>query len=229
MKKAIQMKVLTYTFWLTCACVGLFFTSCEKSNTYFTDFKTSTAQFDGNTWDYIYAQYGIYDSLVMAIERFPELKNYLQTADSVTVFGVNNRSFEVALATLNRVRVQGNKKPMYLEDMQAEDLEKLLCYYIIQGAYNAESISDLRDGKYVFGYKYDYQMHMQYQNTAASGLVGFGPQQIIFSDTNGRIFHRFWTRTTTASINVKTNNGYVHMLTPGHDFGFNKLIQLFNN
>ncbi len=223
------MKVLKYTFWLACAWIGLFFTSCEKSNTYFRDFQISTTEFDGSTWDYIYEQYGVYDSLVMAVERFPDLKKYLQTADGVTVFAPSNRGFELALLTLNRVREQGNKKPLSLEDLNAVELEKLLCYYIIQGAYNTESIADLRDGKYVYGYKYDYQMHMQYQTTAASGLVEFGPQQIIYSDTNGRIFHQFWTRTTTASINVKTNNGYVHMLTPGHDFGFNKLIKLFNN
>ncbi|NGM62508.1 hypothetical protein G5B30_11345 [Sphingobacterium sp. SGG-5] len=223
------MKVFQYTFWLACTWIGLLFTSCEKSNTYFKDFEISTTEFDGSTWDYIYSQYGVYDSLVMAIERYPDLKNYLQTSDGMTLFAPNNRGFELSLATLNRVRVEGNKKPLYLEDLDEELLERLLCYYIIQGAYNTESIANLRDGKFVYGYKYEYQMHMQYQNTAASGLVEFGPQQIIFSDTNGSRFHQFWTRTTTASINVKTRNGYVHMLTPGHDFGFNKLIKLFNN
>jgi len=70
-------------------------------------------------------------------------------------------------------------------------------------------------------------MHVQYEQTAASGLAGFGPQIIRFSYTANTVFHRFWTRTITASINVKTHNGTIHRLTPGHDFGFGTLNSKF--
>ena len=203
--------------------------SCKKTNDHFVDFDLKMNEFEGSTWDYIYAQYGIYDSLIIAVERFPELKSYLKDSSNVTLFGVNNRSFEVAMNSLNKIRVQNNKKKLTIEDLGAEDLEKLLTYYILKGEYTTNDIKDLKDGQYVYGFKYNYQMHLQFQNTSASGLQGFGPQQIIFSDTNDRVFHMFWTRTTTSAINVKTSNGVVHMLNSGHDFGFNKLIKLFNN
>lgn len=223
------MKKLFNIYWIVAVLTASTIISCTKSNDYFVDFEVNTKEFDGSTWDYIYEQYGMYDSLVLAIERCPDLKSYLRDSSNVTLFGVNNRSFEIAMASLNKVRLQGNKPLLNIEDLNVDDLEILLSYYIIQGKYNTSDIEDLKDGLYVYGHKSNYQMHIQFQNTSASGLSGFGPQQIVFSDTNGRVFHRFWTRTTTSSINVKTSNGYVHMLNSGHDFGFNKLIRLFNN
>ena len=185
------MKNLISCFGLVVFLCATTFTSCTKSNEYFTDFDVKTNEFEGNTWDYIYSQYGLYDSLVLAVERFPELKSYLKDSSDITLFGVNNRSFEVAMNSLNKIRVQNNKKAVSIEDLEASELEKLLTYYMIKGKYTTDDIKDLKDGEYVFGCKYDYQMHIQFQNTSASGLIGFGPQQIIFSDTNGRVFHMF--------------------------------------
>lgn len=223
------MKKLFNMYWIVAVLTATTLFSCTKSNDYFENFEVNIKEFDGNTWDYIYEQYGMYDSLVLAIERFPELKSYLRDSANVTLFGVNNRSFEIAMSSLNKVRAQGNKSLLSIEGLNASDLDTLLSYYIIQGKYNTSDIENLKEGLYVYGYKSNYQMHIQFQNSSASGLKGFGPQQIVFSDTNGRVFHRFWTRTTTSSINVKTSNGYVHMLNSGHDFGFNNLIRLFNN
>lgn len=211
--------------------ISLFvFASCEKSNTYFEDFNPQTNVYDGDIFSYIESKPGVYDSLVVILDRLPAIKDSLRSHENdYTLFAINNRSIELALASLNNVRKQSNKAPLYLEDLAIDELEHIVCRYIFKGNVHSDSINELKDGTYIYGLKYGYQMHAQYNETAATGLVGFGPQEIIFSDTNSSIFHLYWVRTNTVSINVKTDNGLVHMLTPGHDFGFNKFITAFNN
>lgn len=211
--------------------IGLFvWASCERSNTYFEDFNPQTNVYEGDIFSYLESKPGVYDSLVMILDRLPSLKDSLRSADNnYTLFAVNNRSIELALASLNNVRKQSHKAPLYLEDLAVNELDSIMCRYIFKGTIHSDSINELKDGLYIHGLKYGYQMHAQYNETAATGLVGFGPQEIIFSDTNWSIFHLYWVRTNTVSINVRTNNGLVHMLTSGHDFGFNKFITAFNN
>lgn len=224
------MKKTNVIHYILFSLLGLIiYTSCEKSNTYFEDFNPKTNMYDGDIFSYLESRPGVFDSLVHILDRLPDVVDTLRTGKDYTLFAVNNRSVELALASLNNVRRQANKAPMYIEDLDIDELDSIVCRYIVHRVVHTDSIHDLKDGAFVYGLKHGYQMHAEYNETDATGIVGIGPQQLIFSDTNHSLFHKFWVRTNTSSINIATNNGIVHMLTPGHDFGFNKFITVFNN
>lgn len=196
--------------------------SCEKGNLYYENYENEIKTFDGNSYEYLETNRGVFDSLLLVLDRIFPLQDTLRNKE-VTLFAPTNESFTIALQNLNTQRRLGNKKPVYLEDIDRAELDTLISKYLFNEIITTESIRRMKDGIYKYGVDHAYKMHVKYNVLNASGYVGGGQQQIIFTDPNYSIFERYWDKTTTNSVNIYTSNGVIHILTPSHDFGFGKL------
>jgi len=204
------------------------FAACKKGNTYYEDYQLPDAEFDGTTLKFLESQGAVYDSLLLALDRVPDLRAKLNSmSDTLTFFASSNSSFTNAIEAMNSVRKAGNRTPLYLEDIPQLMLDSLMYHYTFRGNHNTESLDQLVEGKEIRSID-DYRMHMMYNVTSASGVTGGGQQQIKLSDMNNSIFQRYWQESNTSVVNIKTKNGTLHVLTPSHNFGFSKLAKLLN-
>ncbi|MFD2921699.1 hypothetical protein ACFS6H_18410 [Terrimonas rubra] len=207
---------------------------CEKHSEQYYNYDEQLSVFNGTTYDYL-VEKGGYDSLLLVIDRVTGLKEALQN-DEVTLFAVQNNSFKLSLEALNLVRRTSNPaRPAHtLSTLDSANLDTLASRYILTGLYDAES-ANLKDGAYIPSIKYGYVMNMKYERVNASGYQNGGPQRLYFGDTktskDGIIPpFDYWIVSPTQIVNVKTKNGYVHVLAAGHDFGFgDEFVKRMNN
>lgn len=207
--------------------VSLLF-ACKKSDSTYYDYENKIQQFDGNALDYLKSQKGVYDSLLVVLNRLPQLQDSL-AKEQLTVFAVTNKSFQISVGNLNDVRKRNNKAPIYLATMNLAQLDTMTCRYLIRGNYNTNDLSSFVDGLMVRSIRYEYPMHILYNKVDASGFSQGGPQILVFSDPKNSIFVRYWQRTPTNAVNIKTNNAIVNIVSPGHDFGFGDFVTRINN
>lgn len=204
--------------------------ACKKVDNTYVHYKPTAGNFSGNTLEYLKSYPpGIYDSLLLALHRVPRLEDTLST-EAVTLFAVFDRSFSLAFNNINHARADSFPvmPELSLSTIDSTVLDTFLCRYILKNKIVSADISDLDDGLFFPTVNYinqngndtAYMMQMQFARTNASGFVGGGPTVIIFSDPKRSIFHRYWVRVNTKTIDTKTKNGIVHLLPPGHDFGF---------
>lgn len=109
------------------------------------------------------------------------------------------------------------------------DVERILCKYIIEGSYNTDDIIANEGNLSLNSLKYDYQMNVECFRKSASGYVGGGIKQVIFSDMKSSQIKENWSRTSAVWYDVYANNGVIHILSSQHNFGFDEFINVFNN
>lgn len=202
--------------------------SCKKGNDYYYNYNDEASVYDGTILKYLESKPETYDSLLLVLDRFPSIRQALDSDETFTLFAPTNRSFEIAVDALNTTRALTNKQPLYLEDVPSNDLDSLVSRYIFESELDIDELKPFIDGLNIDSYKYGYRMHAQYNVLSASGLINGGQQQIIFSDVNNSIFQRYWQNINTSAVNIKTKNGVIHVLASGHDFGFNKFTSKFS-
>lgn len=221
------MRILRYILfsWFAVSLAG-----CERANDFYYDYSQNKAEYDGTIYNYLINQPGVYDSLVLVLERVPELKNRLNSnAEQTTCFAINNRSFEIAISNLNTSRRVEGRSPLYIEDFDIDVLDTLIHRYVFDEPIDIELVKPYLDGVTIVSAKYDYDMHAQYNVLTSSGFVGGGEQQIIFSDVNESDYKRYWQSVPTRAVDLRTSNGIMHTISSQHDFGFGKLSQYFIN
>ncbi|MEJ2883778.1 hypothetical protein [Pedobacter sp. GR22-6] len=202
--------------------------SCKKGDSPYYNYENELKQFDGNALDYLKAQKGIYDSLLVVLSRLPNLEDSLRK-EKLTLFAVTNKSFQTSVENLNAVRKRTNKTPLYLATMDIKELDTMTSRYIIRGQYTSKDFENYTDGLLLKSIGYNYSMHVLYSKADASGLIGGGPTVITFSDPKNSIFIRYWQRTPTNAVNIRTNNATINVVAPGHDFGFGDFVTRINN
>lgn len=196
------------------------YTACKKNGGYYDAADENTA-FTGNTYEYLKSKPGVYDSLLVAIDRMG-LKSTL-TDSNVTLFAVSNPSFQLALTNLNTLRKRTDKDPLFLANIDGIQLDTMVSYYIIRGRRPSDSLV-LQDGLDLKSVRFGYPMHAKLNRRSASGQVAAGPEVIEFANTKRSKFIRNWAMSTTASNNIKTKNGLVHVISPDHIFGFDEFV-----
>ncbi|MCX2573176.1 fasciclin domain-containing protein [Pedobacter sandarakinus] len=199
---------------------AIVYQGCKKNGGYYNE-ENDAKPFTGNTYEYLKSKPGVYDSLLATIDRMG-LKSTL-TDSNVTLFAVTNPSFQLALRNLNTLRKQTDKDPLFLANIDGVQLDTMTSYYIIRGVKPTDSLK-LQDGANLTSVKVGYPMHAKAIRSSASGEVGAGPEYIEFSNTKKSKFIRNWATTTTASNNIKTKNGMVHVVAPDHVFGFDGFV-----
>lgn len=196
-------------------------TACKKTDDTYRNYTPTAGNFNGTALQYLQSQPGVYDSMLLAINRVTGLADSL-SSEQVTLFAVSNRSFALALQNINQARRDSipSMEAVSLRTIDSAVLDTFLCRYVLRGRATSDSIITFTDGRVFPSIKYDYGMHMLYSQTNASGFKNGGPKAITFSDPKNSIFTRYWVRVNTITVDIKTKNAAVHLLPPGHDFGF---------
>lgn len=203
--------------------------SCKKSDDTYRNYQNTAGNFNGTALQYLKSQPGVYDSMLLILNRLPRIADTL-TNQEVTLFAVSNRSFAISLQNINQARHDSIPAmlPVSFSTIDSTVLDRFFCRYVLQGKTMSNELAGFTDGLLfpTISYKNDngndttYKMQMQYARTNASGFVGGGPKAIIYSDPRGSIFYVNWIRVKTITVDIKTTNAVVDILPPGHDFGF---------
>jgi hypothetical protein len=217
------LRIFSLLEWgmVVCACFALevVFFSCNKPDGPYYDYVNKVHIFDGNSLEFLQSQNGVYDSLLLVIDRLPDIKDSIEQ-DSVTLVAATNRSFETAIKNLNALRQVQGKAPLYLASVDSAQLDTIMARYVLRGKITTDYVSQYVDGISGFGIKYATEINLQYKKTSADGANLSGPQLLYISDMKGSPYTDNWVRSTTASVNLYTNNGVIHTLVPNHEFGF---------
>jgi hypothetical protein len=203
------------------ALLGIVVIGCKKTDKVYYNYHNSIGTYSGNTLQYLQSQTGVYDSMLLVINRLTGIEDTIRNGD-ITLFAVSNLSFTIALQNINQERRNALPAlaPVSFGTMDSASLDTFFCRYIIRGKKTTDSIDGYTDGRLFQSVRYNYNMQMQLTRTNASGYLNGGPKSILFSDPRNSIFVSNWVRVNTITVDIKTSNGIVHLLPPGHDFGF---------
>ncbi|NIG54176.1 fasciclin domain-containing protein [Chitinophaga sp. Cy-1792] len=203
----------------------LLIAGCQKDGGYIS-YSKSSRQIDANVYDYLQSQQGVYDSMMLVIDRVG-LKRILSNT-KVTIFAVTNQSFSTAVRNLNILRAKQGKGPLWLSTLDAPNLDTLLCRYMVQGVYPSDSLTGYPDGLTLNSLKYNGGANLQLYTETASGMAGGGPKYVIYSDTKGSFYINKWVRANTISMDTYLRNGVLYVIANDHEFGFDEFINRFN-
>jgi len=199
-----------------------------------------------------------FDSMLVVINGIPGLRDSLaKETGERTIFAVPNICFQEAMLRLNNYRETKEKgRNLYLRDLLIEpfvvieeqegptpdsviiiehpydyrlQLDSLMSRYIFEGSFDMKTLSEYTNGLHTQDFKFGYLMHILFERQYASGLEDMGKRRLILSDKNYTLLDEGWDRSETQVINIQTSNGYIHVLSNGHEFGFSKLIANFQN
>jgi len=197
-------------------------TSCTKDGGAY-DPVIIDKEFKGSTYEYLKSKPGVYDSLLKAVDRIGA--QAILRDSNVTLFAVTNPGFQFAFTNLNNLYALSEKPAQSLSSISLIQLDTMISQYIIRGRFSADTLRMQQDGLFMPSVKFAYPMHAKLSKATASGVMGGGPEFIQISDTRRSQFNRDWVPTNTASINIKTSNGIVHVVSADHVFGFDNFIK----
>ena len=106
-----------------------------------------------------------------------------------------------------------------------ENLRQLAGRYVFMKYLSTSGVIDGAAYKSLF----DHEMNLQFASQDASGMVNAGRQAFQLVETRGSKQQAVWVKAEIAVCNVKCSNGYVHILAPRHEFGFNEITSYFAN
>ncbi|SEM64280.1 Fasciclin domain-containing protein [bacterium A37T11] len=204
---------------LVCLVLSIMF-SCNKKSLYYDQYADTTS-YSGNAIAYLKSKPGQFDSLLKVIQLM-NLETTLKDSN-ITLFALQNTSFQLAIENLNSVRKITGKAPQYLESIKQQQLDTMLCEYIIKGLYTSDDFN-LQDGLIVNGVRYGKEMNARLNLYNASGYLKGGPKAIDFTDTRNSQFSRDWVTASTTTTDIKTSNARINVLDKDHVFGFNDFV-----
>ncbi|HEY9258430.1 carbohydrate-binding protein [Chitinophaga sp.] len=200
------------------------YAGCKKDSGYYAN-ENKLTEFSGNTYDFLKSQPGVYDSFLFVIDKV-KLTDSLKTG-SFTVFAPTNASFQEAISNMNNLRKAQGRPLLYLNTVDANELDSLAARYLIRGIVPSDSMAG-QDGINLLGSRYNYVMHGRLVNTRAEGYTEGGPGTIEFSNTKGVVYTRQWISSKTIQLDIKTQNGLVNVMDRNHIFGFDEFIGRVN-
>lgn len=203
----------------------LFFTGirCEKSYDLYRNAKP-TIDISDNMYDFLKDRNNIYDTLIYLLDK-TGLDEVIKN-EEVTFFVPQDVSITTEMKNLNKTRKDFGKKTIWtIDSVPTPVWDTLLRRYILSGIVNSDSLN-YADGVQLTTMSYGYKVNGKRIEVNASGVVGGGPFEIIYSDMKGSRFIKDWSRSETQTIDIKTSNGMIHILEDRHLFGFNSFIEM---
>lgn len=198
---------------------------CKKYDGYYA-YENTEKVFEGSSLAYLQSKPGVFDSVLLVLDRLPYLKEAV-ASEKVTLFAPTNTTFQTAFSNLNLVRSNQNKSRLSIRDLEIKRLDTLMTKYIASGIVSTDSTLYI-DGLFVNTYGIYHPMHAQRVKENASGLVDGGVEILYFSDTKDNSFQSQWVRASSQAVNIFTNNGVVHVLGGRHEFGFGDFLTKMN-
>lgn len=135
--------------------------------------------------------------------------------------------FEVVdtIISYNPVAVSYDTTYVHRQYDYREDLRQLIGRYVFMQSLPTLEINDGIAYKSLFS----HEMNLQFTYQDASGLVNAGQRAFQLVETRGSKQQAVWVKAEVSVCDVKCSNGYVHILAPRHEFGFNEITYYFGN
>lgn len=203
-------------YYIGCLLLVLTGASCKKDNAYRND-EPEGSTLPYNIYEYLQRQGPGFDSLLFIINK-AGLKDTL-ASQNVTFFIPSNASINSAVVNYNNRRSGQGLAPVSLKDIDSSSLRQLLVYYIPRGSWTADAIAVNRDGLYLRTVG-DRTVNVAQQTTSAEGVQKGGSQVLKYSFTYSSKWSEDWSSSRTSTTDIRLSNGVVHVLEPGHIFGF---------
>lgn len=251
------MKQLLYTLFIYMSVA--FLTSCGQDELEaILETRKQNITFDGSVLDFLHQGYYedyAFDSLKYSVDNLSGLQEALQ-GDSVTLFIATDKSFNTAENILEQLRkTTGKGGRLSLDDLMIEPFD-IVDTVITTDPLTSESDTayvyhhyDYREslrkliGKYIFKQSltttncdeedypslFDYRMNIEQPVSDAGGLEGAGYRIFQLVETGGSKLQSSWVRANVVVADIRCANGYVHILSPQHELGFNTITSYFNN
>jgi hypothetical protein len=198
----IEMKYTAGIFLCTLLCIA----ACTKYDGYYT-YENTEKVFSGSSLAYLQSKPGVFDSVLLVLDRLPDLKDAVEN-EEVTVFAPTNAAFQTALSNLNLVRDNQGKARLSIRNLDLDQLDTLMTKYIGVGLMSTDSTLYI-DGLFVQTYHIEHPMHAQRVKEDASGLVDGGVEIMYYSDTKENSFQSQWVRASSSAVNIFTSKCFV--------------------
>ena len=105
-------------------------------------------------------------------------------------------------------------------------LDSMLYCYLFNGRYSMDDVLNVGATE-VPCMSYGHLMRMEVGRGAASGAEGVGVRYMCLIETWDSKVTTTWVKAEVESSDIMTRNGWLHVLSDGHEFGFNGMEQLF--
>ncbi|SEW36330.1 carbohydrate-binding protein [Chitinophaga arvensicola] len=194
--------------------------ACEKGMQDYRNAKP-LSEVQVSTYDFLKQQGGLYDTLLLLIDRVG-LTDTLKS-QQVTFFVPQDNSITTAIRNVNFARERLGDAPNWtLDSIPNKTWDSLLRRYIVRGIVTADSLryADGSDLTSLYGHK----MNGKTGSTNASGAVGGGTAVLQYSDMNDSRFSKDWSNALTQNVDIKSKNGWIHILESRHVFGFTSFV-----
>lgn len=174
-----------------------------------------------STYEFLKQQGGLYDTLLLLIDRV-HLTDTLKS-QQVTFFVPQDNSITTAIRNVNFAReLLGDPGNWTLDSIPLNVWDSLLRRYMVRGIITADSLR-YADGSSLTSL-YGHGMNGKTASTNASGAVGGGSAVLQYSDCNDSRFTKDWSNALTQNVDIKSANGWIHILESRHVFGFTSFV-----
>src|SRR5688500_2780145 len=112
--------------------VAVVISSCNKNDDTYKNYQTTAGTFAGNALMYLQSQPGVFDSMLLVINRLKGMPSIISN-DDITLFAVSNRSFSLALQNINQARRDSIPvmPQVSLSEIDSTTLDMFFCRYIL--------------------------------------------------------------------------------------------------
>lgn len=108
-------------------------------------------------------------------------------------------------------------------------IDSLVCRYIYSQPYTMNSVMQVGNAIVATDLKYNEAMRIESGRYTASGAINLGQRYMSLIETGGSKQVSSWVTASISQYDLRTTNGWIHILQPNHEFGFNEMGKLFQN
>jgi len=213
--------------------------SCKQDFGEYYDYKPVPTVYDGDVMKFL--QENHFDSMVAVLNKYPDIVERLTSTDSLTLFAIPNKSFEIAISNFNSNRSRSDSPLLYINpaklNMEQVDsgrfnsqmMRFLISRYIVPGIWSFDTLAQSSTGMIVKSINYDYMVNLKGIQQSSTGSLNGGPKIIELQDMNFSLYDAYWKPAHTSSVNtVRAGNVLVHVLADDHEFGFSNFYDYMN-
>lgn len=108
-------------------------------------------------------------------------------------------------------------------------VDSLVCRYIFSQGISTDSIIALGGDGELESLKYERNMYMTSARGTASGASDLGLKYLNLIETNNSKLQAQWVTAAVSEMDIKATNGWIHVISPRHEFGFNEVLKKFKD
>ena len=169
-----------------------------------------------------------------ALRDLNKFRTYYKLGRELCLRDLLIEPFVVVDTIVTLVGIMGGKEMMDTTFVERKfdyrtDLANLLGHYFLKGEYNYESTVEYGGSVTAPALRDGYVMQINGGRTYASGIEQAGSETFSLIDTKDSHVETQWVSADVDTKDLHFGNGYVHIVSKSHVFGFNEMLTLFKD